>query len=163
MPVPNSFYGVSLYASTVAEYYQNNMQFDHFVFQPDLTLSIGESLNSFSLTVYALDAYGNTISDGPIHTDPFYPSPFKATGEVIQFANYRLYRSDLWDLYKQDVNSDLIVYAQGFYPLAEGYVQYYAVTAGSIVVDSNGNIVSGNNTVAVNPSPPAPPRGGQAS
>lgn len=147
----NKFSGISLKYSTVFTYFRNNNfpDFDHFVFQQMIDDDGNATGDNFTLAAYAVNKDLSVLNNGnPLPNDEMDASGVLGIKPGIQFANMRLDKNALTELYKS-ATSALSVYPPGppiTYYKNTSYVQYVAQTK-----DSQDVV-----TVAkVDPSPPA--------
>lgn len=143
----NQFYGIVISGNVISEYYPNNFNFSHFVFQQKI--QDGEEKNQdYLLNVYAIGINGMVMNYGAMLNvqDPqngSYPA-----GTLIEFANAKLNLNMLMQLYPPgSIISDLSVQPSEYYEKT-GYIVYTAKTI-PIAVDASPIVVK------LNPSPPA--------
>ncbi|MFI5159919.1 MAG: hypothetical protein ACHQHN_01515 [Sphingobacteriales bacterium] len=145
----NTFNGAVMGHTDVSTYYPNNANFDHFVFQQLIADPTGSD-NSYSLCAYAVF----TITSGLAPVLITLLEDLKGNGykapKGVQFANMRLYPTDLAILYPSGVNlEDITIDPVGHYTGPNGkktdYVTYSASTPSSLQT---------GNTVPLDPSPP---------
>jgi len=136
-----TYYGVIINFTTV-EQYRRNPDFSSFVFQPVIA-DFSNKSHEYTLTVYAM------LSSSPpqlVPTNPYMLKPFEVKHKnKVQFANIILDRATLNDLYPAGSDSELRIYATGYYNSTD-YVTYVAET------DNKQELTL--ITKVINPSPP---------
>src|SRR5260221_4432468 len=135
MSSPSNFSGVLMTPDTVSTYYKNkhglNPHFGHFVFQ----LMIDElETGDFTLAVYAVNKDLKVLNNGEMLPAAEWDNiNYDGTKPNIQFANMNLDLKALDALYKDGVNSNLIVYPPGGYYWQDGNETAYVLYAAASV------------------------------